>query len=100
MTVPDTTDQPAGPAPTGDRAVTADLSFVAALIGEITGLPASSVVPEADLIEDLYIDSVAKIELMVACESQYGVHIDDEVASRLRTVGSVLEYLAASQAKS
>jgi acyl carrier protein len=66
---------------------------MAETISKITGLPADAVVPDADLVDDLCVDSVAKIELMVACEARYGIQVPDDVVSRFRTVRSVLDYL-------
>ncbi|MEU4655535.1 acyl carrier protein [Streptomyces sp. NPDC023723] len=107
MTASDTTHHQTGPAATeaspAERAASPgsrqdNLRRMGALIAEITGLPESEVVPEADLVEDLYIDSVAKIELMVACETRFGVHIPDEISAGLRTVSAVLDHLEAPQA--
>jgi acyl carrier protein len=77
-----------------------DMSLVASLISGITGLPADAVVEDADLIEDLYIDSVAKIELLVACESHFGVEIPDEAVAELHTVADILAYLEAHRTSS
>lgn len=96
MTASETTDSPSRTAPGTPRE--RNLRQMAALIAEITGLPEEQVVPEADLIEDLYIDSVAKIELMVACENRFGVHIPDEISGELRTVKAVLDHLEESGA--
>ncbi|MFK4099072.1 acyl carrier protein [Streptomyces sp. NPDC019531] len=106
MTASETTDRAADTAPhaspageaVGEAPRERNLRRMAALIAEITGLPEEAVVPEADLVEDLYIDSVAKIELMVACETRFGVHIPDDVSGELRTVGAVLDHLDASGA--
>ncbi|MGQ0839447.1 acyl carrier protein [Actinokineospora sp.] len=70
--------------------------FLAAFIAEITGVSEELVVPDADLVEDLFIDSVAKIELMVACESRYRIEIPEETINGFRTVRSVLDYLEAT----
>ncbi|MFC9244928.1 acyl carrier protein [Streptomyces sp. NPDC057136] len=100
MTTSDITDSPLRSAATADADKAANLELMASLIAEITGLPKDKVVPEADLIEDLYIDSVAKIELMVACETRFGVHIPDDVVNELRDVEAVLDYLAEHKAAS
>ncbi|ORT59096.1 hypothetical protein BKD26_13810 [Streptomyces sp. CB03238] len=100
MTASDITDSRPGTAAGAAAAKAANLELMASLIAEITGLPKNAVVPEADLVDDLYIDSVAKIELMVACETRFGVQIPDEVVNELRDVEAVLDYLAEHKAAS
>ena len=93
MTASDLTAQQ--PGASDDARRSAYMAYMAATIAKISGLPESAVVPEADLVEDLCVDSVAKIELMVACEARFGIQVPDEVISRFHTVGSVLDYLVA-----
>ncbi|MFD6279661.1 acyl carrier protein [Streptomyces sp. NPDC060209] len=100
MTASDITDSRPDTAAGADADKAANLELMASLIAEITGLPKDSVVPEADLVDDLYIDSVAKIELMVACETRFGVQIPDEIVNELRDVEAVLDYLAEHKAAS
>jgi len=94
MTTSDIGARAAEPTAGGPGRYGADLAVIAGCVSEITGLPVEAVVPEAHLIDDLYIDSVAKVELMVACETNFGVAIPDEVIADLQTVHSVLLYLA------
>lgn len=98
MTTSDLTGRPTDP--TAAPAAVGQQEFVVRLIAEITGVPEESVLPDADLVEDLYIDSVAKIELMVACEKHFDVRIPDETVESFRTVRSVLDHLAALGASS
>lgn len=47
----------------------------------------------AHLVHDLGADSLDRIELMMACEEEFGIEISDEDAERLITVGDVVGYL-------
>ena len=77
-----------------------NLEIVATVIAEITGMDPAAIVPEANLVDDLYIDSVAKIELVVACQQHFGIYIPDEAITELVTVRSVLNYLEVAQVTS
>lgn len=55
--------------------------------------------PEDRLIEDLYIDSLASLELLVAVEERLHVRIfDDPRAQRVRTIGDLADLVAQCQA--
>ncbi len=45
--------------------------------------------------EDLKADSLHLVELMVELEDDYGIRIPDDEAARIRTVGHVVDYVAA-----
>jgi len=49
--------------------------------------------PEASFIEDLGADSLDTVELVMAFEEEFGAEIPDEDAEKLKTVGSVIDYL-------
>jgi acyl carrier protein len=74
-----------------------NLEVVTTVIAEITGIDPADIVPEANLVDNLYIDSVAKIELVVACQQHFGIYIPDEAITELVTVQSVLDYLEVAQ---
>jgi acyl carrier protein len=69
-------------------------SGLAALVEEVTGIPAGRVVPEASFSEDLDIDSLSMVEIVVAAEERFGVQIPDDDVSGLRTVGEAVGYIA------
>ena len=56
---------------------------------------ADQVVPEASFIDDLSADSLDTVELIMAFEEEFGAEIPDEDAEKLKTVGSVIDYLKA-----
>ena len=47
--------------------------------------------------EDLGADSLAFVELVIAREDATGIHIEEEEASKLKTVADVLAYLESKQ---
>ncbi|OGP84086.1 MAG: acyl carrier protein [Deltaproteobacteria bacterium RBG_13_65_10] len=48
---------------------------------------------EAKIIDDLGADSLAVIELVMAVEDEFTIHIPDRDAERLATVGEVVRYI-------
>ena len=59
------------------------------------GTDPAIVVPEADLIDDLDIDSIGLVELVMKLEDRLGITIDDDVAGTLKTVGDVVRLMTA-----
>lgn len=49
--------------------------------------------PEADLQQDLGADSLDVVELVMAFEETFDVHVPDEDVERMRTLGDVEAYL-------
>lgn len=45
--------------------------------------------------EDLNADSLHLVELMVELEDDYGIRIPDDEAARIKTVGQVVDFVAA-----
>ena len=62
------------------------------LVSEFSLDPAD-VVPEAELISDLGINSIELTDLLLTCEDNFGVRIEDEDAHGFITVGDIVEYL-------
>lgn len=70
------------------------------LVEEYTGVPAGDVAPEADLTEDLDIDSLSMVELISAAQEKFGVDIPDEALKHLKTVQDVVSYVQRAQQSS
>ena len=51
------------------------------------------ITPEAELVNDLGINSLELADLVLLCEEKYGIEIDDKSISRFITVGDVIGYL-------
>lgn len=65
------------------------------IIVETLGCDAEQVTLEASLADDLGADSLASVELVMALEEAAGISIDDADVASLKTVGDVMNYLAA-----
>jgi acyl carrier protein len=48
---------------------------------------------DARIIDDLGADSLAMIELVMAIEEEFGIHVPDQDAETLFTVGDVVRYI-------
>lgn len=49
--------------------------------------------PEAELVNDLGINSLELADLVLLCEERFGIEISDEEVREFLTVGDVAEYL-------
>lgn len=73
------------------------------LIAELTGIvraigrigPDVTIDPEAQLDEDLGLDSLAVVEVILKVEDTYLVTIDEDDAATLKCVRSLAEYVGA-----
>ncbi|CAG0999992.1 acyl carrier protein [Gammaproteobacteria bacterium] len=57
------------------------------------GVDENELIPEADLQQDLGADSLDVVELVMAFEERFGLHVPDEDVERLRTLGDIEAYL-------
>ena len=62
------------------------------LIASHLGVPASDISRDASLLDDLT-DSLTVVELMMTMEEEFDMEIADDDASKLNTVGDVIDYL-------
>ena len=53
----------------------------------------SSISSETSLIDDIGADSLDIVELIMAVEDEFGIHIPDEEAAALTTVGKIVAYI-------
>ena len=68
------------------------------MIVETLGCEAEQVTLEAKLAEDLGADSLASVELVMALEDATGIKIEDSEIANFKTVGDIMNYLAAHKA--
>ncbi len=66
---------------------------VAEIIIDKLGVKPEQVTPEAKFDTDLGADSIDQYELIMGFEDAFGLRIDEEEATKLTTVGKVVEYL-------
>ena len=55
------------------------------------------VTPDAELVNDLGINSLELADLVLLCEERFNVTIDDEDLHNFITVGDVVRYVEAAQ---
>ena len=63
------------------------------LVVEQLSVNPEQVTREAEFIKDLNADSLDMVELVMACEEKFSVEVPDEEAEKLKTVGSVVDYI-------
>ncbi|MBK5229747.1 MAG: acyl carrier protein [Thermoleophilia bacterium] len=63
-------------------------------LSEELEIDAAKISMQAHFKDDLDADSLHLVELAMELEDSYGISVPDEVALRLTTVGSVVDYLA------
>ena len=68
-------------------------SAIISVIVEKLGVKEEQCVPEAAFVDDLGADSLDQVELVMALEDEFELEIPDEDAEKLKTVGTVLEYV-------
>ena len=57
------------------------------------GVEADEVNIDSTFIDDLGADSLDIVELIMACEEEFGIEIPDEVAEKIKTVQDVVSYI-------
>ena len=63
------------------------------IVVEQLGVNPEQVTREARFVDDLGADSLDSVELIMAVEEETGLSIPEETATKLTTVGSVIDYL-------
>src|SRR6202008_1788556 len=80
------------------RGVGEDMELVErvnAIVSEQLGVEKESLVPEANLLDDLGADSLDVVELVMAIEEEFGIEVPDEDAENIRTLGDITSYIEA-----
>ena len=68
------------------------------ILVEELSINAEDIKLEAELVNDLGINSLELAELALRCDEEFGVEIDDDDIHRLITVGDVASYIEEKQA--
>jgi acyl carrier protein len=71
------------------------LTGIADVLGAVANIPAADVTPEAKFVEDLGIDSLTRVDVVVAVEDRFGQVIPDDDWARFTTVGDAVTHLMA-----
>ncbi len=69
------------------------LGRITAITAELLNAAPSEIKPQHRFIEDLGADSLDTVELVMAVEEEFDVSIDDESATKIRTVGELVEWV-------
>jgi acyl carrier protein len=67
---------------------------VTSIIGEHLGVDEASLVPEANLLDDLGADSLDVVELVMALEEEFGIEVSDDDVENIRTIRDIVEYVS------
>lgn len=59
-------------------------------------LDPETITPDAELVNDLGVNSIELADLIMYCEDKYDINIDDDDIKNFITVGDVADYLAKS----
>ena len=66
---------------------------VQTIVGNQLGVEERSLVPEANLLDDLGADSLDVVELVMALEEEFGIEVPDDDVENIRTIGDIVAYL-------
>lgn len=75
------------------------LERIRAVVTEITDVDPMAIVPTANIREDLYADSLASAEIVMALEDVFKVEFSEEKVRSLLTVEDLIEAIAAELGK-
>lgn len=73
------------------------LEKVKEVIVETLNIEGEEIVPEANLNNDLGIDSLAAVELSLELESAFDITIEDEELEKLETVQDIIDLVNSKQ---
>ncbi|WP_426286207.1 acyl carrier protein [Luteibacter sp. E-22] len=71
------------------------LDKVTALVATATGKLTTEIKPDTNLIDDLTLDEIDRIELIYALENEFRIQIDETSAETLETVADIVRYIEA-----
>ncbi len=66
---------------------------IIALIADKLNKKKDSITLKTNLVEDLGADSLDVVELIMAFEDEFGISLPDEDATKMKTVGDIVEYI-------
>lgn len=66
---------------------------IIAIIADKLNKKKESITLKTNLVEDLGADSLDVVELIMAFEDEFGISLPDEDATKLKTVGDVVNYI-------
>ena len=63
------------------------------LFHEHMGVPKNKITMDANIQDDLGGDSLDEIELVIACEEEFGIVISDEAAEKITSFGDAVKHI-------
>lgn len=72
---------------------TENLAALAKIFQDYAGVDAEDVTVEADISDDLGVNSLALVEITIRTEDAFGVRLDDRTVGGFSKVGHLLDYL-------
>ncbi len=63
------------------------------IVVEVAGIPAESLELDKNFTTDLEVDSLSRVEVVVAAEERFGVKIPDDAVEGLVTVGDAVNFI-------
>lgn len=63
------------------------------LVAERLGINANTITIDSDMEKDLGADSLDTVELLMDIEQKFGVHIGDNEASGIHTIGEAVQHI-------
>jgi acyl carrier protein len=82
-----------GPTSLAATMTTEQFNTLKSIISDQLDVAVEKVTKEASFTDDLDADSLDVVEMVMAIEETFGIEIEDEAASSIKTVGDVCNYL-------
>jgi acyl carrier protein len=73
------------------------LAGLAEIFEDVVGVAPDNVTLEKSLEEDLEVDSLSMVEIAVQVEDKFGVKIQDDDLTGIKTVGDTVDYVLANR---
>lgn len=70
---------------------------ICGIVAEQLSVEKNQISMESRFIEDLGADSLDMVELVMAFEEKLGIHIEDEEAEKIQSVGDAVKFIEAKQ---
>jgi long-chain acyl-CoA synthetase len=74
-----------------------ELSDVERLVAQVANVPPERIHPDAQLSQDIGLDSLGRVDLLGVIEEELGAYIDDEALSPTATIGELERMVAAAK---
>ncbi len=69
------------------------LNKIRGIVAEQLGIKPESITTETSF-DELDADSLDVVEVIMALEDEFGIEIPDEVAEKMKNIGSVVDYIS------